>query len=263
MHVPEKLNRYPVLDCRIVALTFREAVRLILHWAVHEKRRDVHFCTVDTLLKSHDDPRLAAVLNSASLTLPDGIPLVILGRMSGHRVTRVYGPDVMHAVLSLGRTCGLRHYFYGNTQETLTRMTANITEKFPGIEIAGGRASVFRDLTGAEKAALAEEIARLRPHIVWCGLGTPRQDSWVDEFKGLVDVPVMAAVGGAFNVFGGTVAQAPRWMMRSGLEWFFRLCAEPRRLWRRYLVGNPRFLYLLWQYRRGRKPGAGPAAKVG
>jgi N-acetylglucosaminyldiphosphoundecaprenol N-acetyl-beta-D-mannosaminyltransferase len=137
------------------------------------------------------------------------------------------------------------HFFYGATDEVLDQLKANLLEKFPDLQIAGMYSPPFRPLTEAEKDAVAERINASGAEIVWCGLGTPKQDYWVAEFRPRLNCAAILAVGAAFNFHAGHVVQAPRWMMRSGLEWLFRLGAEPKRLWRRYLIGIPRFIGLV------------------
>jgi N-acetylglucosaminyldiphosphoundecaprenol N-acetyl-beta-D-mannosaminyltransferase len=125
-----------------------------------------------------------------------------------------------------------------------------LKQRFPQLRIAGSYAPPFRPPTDDEEAAIVSQINASGADIVWCGLGTPRQDYWVANMRNRLNSSAVLAVGAAFNFHSGHVRQAPRWMMHTGLEWMFRLAMEPRRLWRRYLVGNPRFLYLLWKYRR-------------
>jgi N-acetylglucosaminyldiphosphoundecaprenol N-acetyl-beta-D-mannosaminyltransferase len=159
--------------------------------------------------------------------------------------------------ISGGNGGGYRHYFYGSTYAVLAKLRANLESKFPGIEIVGMYSPPFRPLTEAEEEQVAEMINATRPDIVWCGLGTPKQDYWVAKFQPKVEAAAFIAVGAAFNFHAGEVKQAPRWMMRFSLEWLFRLVVEPKRLWKRYLVGNPRFVMLclrqLWaEFRYGR-----------
>jgi N-acetylglucosaminyldiphosphoundecaprenol N-acetyl-beta-D-mannosaminyltransferase len=179
---------------------------------------------------------------------------------AGHRTSeeRINPHSTAHdSQLTSGEAGGYRHYFYGSTDEVLAKLRANLESKFPGIEIVGMYSPPFRPLTEAEEEQVAEMINATRPDIVWCGLGTPKQDYWVAKFQPKVDAAAFIAVGAAFNFHAGEVKQAPRWMMRFSLEWLFRLVVEPKRLWKRYLVGNPRFVMLclrqLWaEFRYGR-----------
>ena len=146
------------------------------------------------------------------------------------------------ARLNAGGSRPISHFFYGATDEVLEQLRENLLKKFPKLEIAGMYSPPFRPLTDEEKGEIADRINAAKPDIVWCGLGTPKQDYWVAEFRPRLDCAAILAVGAAFNFHAGQVRQAPPWMMKIGLEWMFRLCVEPRRLWRRYIIGNPRFV---------------------
>jgi N-acetylglucosaminyldiphosphoundecaprenol N-acetyl-beta-D-mannosaminyltransferase len=139
----------------------------------------------------------------------------------------------------------LRHYFYGATGETLAKLKENLLDQFPGLQIVGMYSPPFRPLTEAEKDTVTEQVNAASPDIVWCGLGTPKQDFWVAEFRPRLNCSAILAVGAAFDFHARRIRQAPRWMMSAGLEWLFRLYIEPRRLWRRYIIGNPRFILLV------------------
>lgn len=237
-------TRFPVLEVGINALTLPEAADTILDWISRREKHYLSVCTADTILQCHDDPRLAAVVNGASLAVPDGMPVVWLGRLRGCKTGRVYGPDLMLRLCNLGRAAGVRHYFYGGTDEILAAMGRRLAERFPGLIVAGHWAPPFRPLTKAEEAEVAARIDAARADIVWVGIGTPKQDFWIHQFRSRLEAPVLIPVGAAFNFHAGAVRQAPVWMRRSGLEWLFRLIMEPRRLWKRYLIGNPRFACL-------------------
>ena len=238
--------RFRLLDASLTGCRRAEAVAEIVRMARAGERGYVCVFAVDSLLKCHDDPRLAAVARGASMALCDGMPLVFAGRRFARLpMDRCYGPDVMLDVLDRGRAAGLRHYFYGGADaETSRRLRENMAARFPGLRICGAEVPPFRPLTEAERREAAARIDASGADVVWIGLGTPKQDFWMAEMRPLLKAPVLVAVGAAFAFHAGTVRQAPRWMRRSGLEWLFRLCAEPRRLWRRYLLGNPRFLWL-------------------
>jgi N-acetylglucosaminyldiphosphoundecaprenol N-acetyl-beta-D-mannosaminyltransferase len=170
-----------------------------------------------------------------------------MGRLRGHRVERVYGPDVMLAACERGQALGHSHFFYGGVDGVAEQLAARLRARFPALRVAGSYAPPFRPLTDDEEREIAARINSSGADIVWVGLGTPKQDYWVARFRPLLEAPVLIAVGAAFDFHAGRVRQAPRWMQRSGLEWLFRLSQDPQRLWRRYLVGNPRFVYLVAQ----------------
>jgi len=151
----------------------------------------------------------------------------------------------MLAVCERGQDHGVRHFFYGTTAATLSALCDRLTRQFPKIVIAGVHAPPFRPLSAEEERQAADLINAAAPDIVWVGLGTPKQDFWVARMRPVLNAPALIAVGAAFDFHSGRVRQAPRWMMRCGLEWFYRFCREPRRLGRRYLVGNAVFLWLI------------------
>ena len=233
-----------------------------MRWGRERAGRTVRVFAVDPLLQAWDSPTLRRLANERSdLVLTDGMPLVFLGRrVAGLPITRCYGPDVMLEVMDRGRAAGLRHYLYGGADEdTLERLRANLLARFPGLCIAGGRVPPMRairpgDPPDAEDEAACRDIEASGADVVWVGIGTPKQDYWIERVRDRLPAPVLVAVGAAFNFHAGTVRQAPRWMMRWGLEWLFRLCAEPRRLWRRYLLGNPRFVLLVLRQWITRRP---------
>ncbi len=248
MSEPARLSvfpRFPVVDVRISALTFAQALELIDSWIARRERHYVNVCTTHTVLECHDAPELAAIVNQAGMATPDGMPLVWLGRLRGHRIERVYGPDLMLAVCERGQARGYRHFFYGGAEGVAETLAERLRARFPRLLVAGAYGPPFRPLTLDEEREAAMWINASGADIVWVGLGTPKQDYWVARFRPLLTAPVLIAVGAAFDFHTGRVRQAPRWMQRAGLEWLFRLTQDPRRLWKRYLLGNPRFVYLV------------------
>ena len=253
--------RFRVLDVLLSAVRPGEAVEAIVARAGDRDRAapGAHVCVfaVDSVLKCRDDPRLAAIANGAWMALCDGMPLVLLGRLAARLpVGRCYGPDVMLGVLDRGRASGLRHYLYGGADEETSRLLQERMEaRFPGLRVVGREVPPFRPLTEEERRETAARIDASGADIVWIGLGTPKQDFWMGDMRPLLKAPVLVAVGAAFSFHAGKVPQAPRWMQRACLEWLYRLCSEPRRLWRRYLIGNPRFVGLVLRQLLTRRPG--------
>jgi N-acetylglucosaminyldiphosphoundecaprenol N-acetyl-beta-D-mannosaminyltransferase len=159
-------------------------------------------------------------------------------------VQRVYGPDLVVSLCEHGIARGYRHYFYGGETDVAEQLAERLTERFPGLAVAGAVSPPFGALTAGEDAVLVEEINQSHPDIVWVGLGTGKQERWMEEHRAQLEAPVLIAVGAAFDFLSGRKPQAPPWMRRSGLEWLFRLGSEPRRLWPRYRE-YPRFLVLV------------------
>jgi len=228
---------------RIDAVTLNAAVARVLHYAKEDHGRAVHLCNAYTLSLARRDSTFAAVLNCGDLNLADGMPLVWAGRRLGfpEMSGRAYGPDVLRLVADRGRMLGVRHYFYGSRPGVAQRMADRLEEWFPGMITVGTESPPFRDLRRTEEAEMIDRIRSSGADVVWVGLGTPRQDEFVDRYAAALSTPLVA-VGAAFDFYAGDQRQAPVWMREVGLEWAFRLATEPRRLWRRYLFGNIGFL---------------------
>lgn len=213
--------------------------------AALEKREKGYVCVtgVHGVSEAQADRGFRQILNRAFLCVPDGMPLVWVGHWRGQKLMgRVYGPDLMLAVLRLSEEKGWRHFLFGGGNGTVELLRGKLLERFPKLQIAGVHEPPFRPLTASEREALQEEIRRARPDIMWIGLSTPKQERFMAEHLASLDVTLMFGVGAAFDFHAGRMRQAPLWMRRSGLEWLFRLGCEPRRLWKRYLKNNPLFV---------------------
>jgi N-acetylglucosaminyldiphosphoundecaprenol N-acetyl-beta-D-mannosaminyltransferase len=235
--------RFNVLGTGVSALSLDQARDLVL--TARGSRRLGYICcaTAYNLNLARADAALRQAYNRAWLTTPDGMPLVWLGRRHGHRaITRVYGPDLLEAVCDAGRAIGLTHYFYGGKPGVAEELRVRLTARFPGLLVAGTFTPPFRALTPVELAALRADITAQQPDVIWIGLSTPTQEKFMAAHWQTLDAGLLIGVGAAFDFLSGRVPQAPRWMQRSGLEWFHRLCTEPVRLWPRYLIHSPWFV---------------------
>lgn len=199
---------------------------------------------VHTVVASQDDAELRAAVLGSSFTVPDGQPLVWALNLLGSRLEdRVYGPELMDRACARAASTGQRFYLYGGRdQEALARLARKLRLRHPGLTIVGGYSPPFRELTDAEQAEIAHDIDATGADVVWVGIGVPKQEKWMATMRPLLRAPVLIGVGAAFDFHSGLVPQAPARMQRLGLEWLFRLIQEPRRLWRRYAVYNPRFV---------------------
>jgi N-acetylglucosaminyldiphosphoundecaprenol N-acetyl-beta-D-mannosaminyltransferase len=235
------IPRVNVLGVGISALNLPLAVSTIAGAIERRQRGYVCVTGVHGVMEAQSDPELRGILNRAFLNTPDGMPMVWLGRLDGHRhMSRVYGPDLM---IELCQFPGCRHFFYGGSNGTALALKERMEVRIPGIQIVGTYEPPWRPLTDEENTALSSEVERARPDILWVGLSTPKQERFMAQYLPRLRVPLMIGVGAAFDMHAGRLKQAPRWMQRSGLEWVYRLTREPRRLWRRYLRNNPRFLW--------------------
>ncbi|HLT11518.1 MAG TPA: WecB/TagA/CpsF family glycosyltransferase [Micromonosporaceae bacterium] len=236
-------DRFRCCGVRIDDLGPEAAVAALLESRYGQPRR-VHLCNSYNLAIAMQNPHYRDLLNASDLNLADGHYVALVGRWRGFTAMtdRVYGPDLMLNAMDRGRSVGLRHYLYGTTPETVNRLAAVLHERFPGVDIVGVQAPPFRELTPEEEADLHERVAAAKPDIVWVGIGTPRQDEFVARQAAHLRC-TLVPVGAAFDFHAGTKKAAPRAVQRIGMEWLFRLITEPRRLWRRYLIGIPIFLY--------------------
>ncbi len=239
----QTIRRVNILGIAVSAITPRIAVEIIESWIDAGEHHYVCITGVHGVMESQKNERLRKIHNQAGMVTPDGMPLVWLSRLKGFSfVRRVYGPDLMVALCARSATTGHRHYFYGGATGVPEQLASVLGETFPGIQIAGTFSPPFRPLSDEEKENVIRNIDRSDADIVWVGLGTPKQEIWMAEFAHHLQAPVLIGVGAAFDFLTGRKPQAPRWMQRMGLEWLFRLISEPRRLWRRYLYNNPRFI---------------------
>ena len=236
-------KRVNVLGVGISVLNLRTALAAIAA-AVRERRKGYICVTgVHGVMEAQDDDGFKKILNAAFLCTPDGMPMVWAGKLDGHReMTRVYGPDLMLDVCAWSETSGAKHFFYGGADGVAELLARKLKEKFPKLPVVGTFTPPFRALNETEVKILQAQITTAQPDILWVGLSTPKQEKFMAEFLPKLDVTLMVGVGAAFDFHSGRVAQAPRWMQRSGLEWFYRLCSEPRRLGKRYLRNNPLFV---------------------
>jgi N-acetylglucosaminyldiphosphoundecaprenol N-acetyl-beta-D-mannosaminyltransferase len=243
-----------ILDCFIDVTSWQEAVDTLLQWARGRESRYVCICNVHAVVTAKQDPEFRRVVNEADMATPDGMPLVwVLRKMGFQRQERINGPDLMWRLCGQAAEKGLSIFLYGSTPETLERLTNNLKVSFPPIAIAGVYSPPFRLLSDQEDRKMIDLINRSGAHIVFAGLGCPKQEFWMAAHRGKVRA-VMIGVGAAFDYHAGTVKRAPLWMQQSGLEWLFRLVCEPRRLWKRYLMTNSLFLsYLGLEFFRAKR----------
>jgi N-acetylglucosaminyldiphosphoundecaprenol N-acetyl-beta-D-mannosaminyltransferase len=233
-----------ILGTRVDATSYAQACDEILRWARLRESRYVCVATVNNIIEAHDNSDYAVIMEGADLITPDGMPLVWGLRLLGvPGQARVYGPDLTLAVCELVAERGVPVGFYGGAEEVLADLKANLTRRYPGLDVAYCSSPPFRPLTPEEERRTVDQINRSGARILFVGLGTPKQERWMAARKGEVHA-VMIGVGAAFDFLAGAKRQAPRLLQRLGLEWLYRLVHEPRRLWRRYLYRNPRFVAL-------------------
>jgi N-acetylglucosaminyldiphosphoundecaprenol N-acetyl-beta-D-mannosaminyltransferase len=234
----------------------------VLDWidgaSANDDRDYVCVAAVHTVMACQEDPELRDAVLGATFTVPDGQPLVWALNALGHALPgRVYGPELMDRACARAASTGLRFYLYGGRNPgALAELARMLRLRHPEVKIVGGHCPPFRLLSDAEEEAIAADINRSRADVVWVGIGVPKQEKWMARMRERLDAPVLIGVGAAFDFHAGLVPQAPDALQRLGLEWAFRLVQEPRRLWRRYLRYNPRFvtgfLRQYWRHLRDR-----------
>ncbi|MEN9675518.1 MAG: hypothetical protein RIS76_1414 [Verrucomicrobiota bacterium] len=249
---PQRVN---VLGVGISVLNLDTVVGVLAAALAAGRRGYVTVTGVHGVIESQTDEPLRRIHNASLLSTPDGMPMVWMGRLAGHRTMgRVYGPDLMERVFEWSRTGGATHYFYGGNVGVAEELKARLETRFPGIRIVGTYTPPFRPLTEAELAALSADVARLRPDFLWVGLSTPKQERFMAEHVHKLDARILVGVGAAFDFFAGRVQQAPRWIQRSGFEWLYRLTRDFKRLWPRYSRIVPLFLWKAAGQLAGRRP---------
>jgi N-acetylglucosaminyldiphosphoundecaprenol N-acetyl-beta-D-mannosaminyltransferase len=246
--VPQPGRRLPEQESVLgvpLAITDYERTMDWVDASVETGRRGyVCVAAVHTVMACREDAELRAAVLGATFTVPDGQPLVWALNALGHPLgDRVYGPELMRRACARAAGSGQRFYLYGGRNHgALAELARRLRLRHPGLKIVGGHCPPFRALTDAEEQAIADDINRSKADVVWVGIGVPKQEKWMARMRDRLDAPVLIGVGAAFDFHAGLVPQAPDGLQRLGLEWAFRLVQEPRRLWRRYLRYNPRFV---------------------
>jgi N-acetylglucosaminyldiphosphoundecaprenol N-acetyl-beta-D-mannosaminyltransferase len=237
------VERVNVLGVGVSVLNLERA-RAVIADAIAARRKGYITVTgVHGVSEAQDDSEFRRILNGAFLCTPDGMPMVWMGKFAGKKeMDRVYGPDLMELICESGVTQGWKHFFYGGAPGVVEELKARFEKRFPGMKVVGTFTPPFRPLNDEEETALAEQVAAAKPDLFWVGLSTPKQERFMAAYLPKIDATLMLGVGAAFNFHAGKVKQAPRWVQRSGLEWAYRICQEPRRLWKRYARNNPLFV---------------------
>ena len=243
-----KIDKDQIPTCNIMGVNI---AAINMEWLLDFTEKNIkelsgdYLCVsnVHTTVTSYDDPDYCAVQNGGIMAIPDGGPLSTVGRKRGFQnMERTTGPSYMGEILKLSAEKGYRHYFYGSTEETLEKLYQKLTASYPSIQIAGMYSPPFSPTTPEEDAAVVKRINETKPEFVWVGLGAPKQEKWMAAHQGVVE-GFMVGVGAGFDYFAGNIERAPEWMQKCNLEWFYRLMQDPKRLFKRYLVTNTKFIW--------------------
>ena len=237
-------ERVDVLGIHVSVTNLDHTVETFARWSDDDERQLVCVTDMNALLHARADERLTAVYNTAGLTVPDGMPLVWAGQKAGfERMDRVAGPDLLERAMAEAAERGWTQYFYGGAESVAEDLRDTFQERHPALKVVGVECPPYRELTEAEDAAVIERMNSSRADIIWVGLGAPKQERWMADHRDQLNASILIGVGAAFDFHTGRLERAPLWMQRSGLEWSYRLYKEPKRLWRRYLLGIPRFVF--------------------
>jgi N-acetylglucosaminyldiphosphoundecaprenol N-acetyl-beta-D-mannosaminyltransferase len=237
------MDRANVLGVGIHAVNLALAADMIDSATSADQKGYVCVTGVHGVMEAQRSPQFKKVLDRAMLVVPDGMPTVWIGRWEGYNgMRRVFGPDLMKEVCRRSVASGGKHFLYGGKPGVAEGLKHNLEVWFPGIRIVGTQTPPFRPLCAAEKMKLQQDLVVLSPDIIWVGLSTPKQEQFMAEYIDLLNCKVMIGVGAAFDIHTGRVKDAPDWIKVAGLQWFHRLCQEPSRLWKRYLINNSRFV---------------------
>ncbi len=234
-----------VLGVKVSAVDLNSAIDLADRW-IGSTAGHAYVCVtgVHGVMEAHADCELRRILNHALINVPDGMPMTWVGRLQGFReMDRVFGPDLMMALCRLSAQRGYRNFFYGGKPGIAELLSESLRRRTPGLQVVGTFAPPFRDLTLEEERDLLARVRGSRPHILWVGLSTPKQERFMAQYVDYLQVPLMVGVGAAFDYHTGQIRDCSEWVKRAGLQWLHRLIQDPRRLWKRYLRNNPAFLW--------------------
>jgi N-acetylglucosaminyldiphosphoundecaprenol N-acetyl-beta-D-mannosaminyltransferase len=245
--LPESDFRHPrvnVLGVDISAINMGCAVGIAEKWIATGKSAYICMSGVHGVMEAQGRSELRRILNSSLINAPDGMPMSWIGWLYGHRqMDRVYGPDFMANLCRLSVDTGYRHYLYGGQPGVAQELRDILLKRFPGSQIVGTYSPPFRHLTLEEENTLLNDVWKANPHILWVGLSTPKQERFMAEYVDRLRVPLLVGVGAAFDFHSGRINDSPIWIKRAGLQWLHRLSQDPKRLWRRYLLNNPAFIW--------------------
>jgi len=236
-----------ILGTGFSRINMKDTLKTIEKFITNSRKSQVCVTNAYSLVLMQKDKEFKDITNSASLIVTDGKPLVWISRLYGEPIPeRVAGPDLVYELSKTSAKKGCRLFFLGSNSTTLERMVENLKGMFPSLRIAGVYSPSFKSqFSERENEEIISLINKVKADVLFVGLGAPKQEKWIWEHKNELQVPVLIGVGAAFDFIAGTVKRAPNWMQKCGLEWLFRLCQEPARLWRRYLIGNLIFLWLV------------------
>lgn len=241
-------HKINIFSIQLSTLSLKATANLIINWAKKQKRKYVLTCTLNEIVNSRKSVDLKKSLLRANLVTADGMSIVWTSRfLRNKKIERVYGPDLMLEICQLTENKKISHYFYGSTNLVVKQLIDNLKKKFPKLKISGYYSPPFRQLNKLEENKILKKIEHVKPHIIWVGLSSPKQSVWARKASEKLHPCIIIGVGAAFDFLSGNKKQAPLWIQNRGLEWLFRLIQEPKRLWKRYLLGIPLYIFYLFK----------------
>jgi N-acetylglucosaminyldiphosphoundecaprenol N-acetyl-beta-D-mannosaminyltransferase len=233
-----------ILGVKVHATNMDRAVSRLETAVISGQKGYVCVTGVQGIMEAQMDSNLKHIINGAMLTIPDGRPTVWVGWLRGLlHMRQVTGPTIMLRICALSAEKGYTHFFYGGNDGVADQLKNSLTERFPGLKVVDTYTPPFRSLTPGEESELIRKVAEAKPDFFWVGLSTPKQERFMEQYSSKLDAKVMLGVGAAFDIHTGRIKDAPYWMKFTGVQWMHRIYQDPKRLWKRYLVNNPKFVY--------------------
>lgn len=237
-----------ILGTRVHMAEIPDVINVMDYWIQSEPGKYHHVVNTGMhgVMEGHRNRDFKTILNSAELLAPDGVLALFIARLRGFRLNRQdTGPELLWRFSEIAHRKGYRYYLLGDTPDTLEALSTIITREFPNVKMVGFHSPPFRPLTIEEDDSICEEINRVKPDVLWVGLGMPKQEWWISEHRSRLNVPVVVGAGASFKFISGTVKRAPSWLRNLGFEWLWRLMQEPGRVWRRVFIDAPQFIALV------------------
>ena len=247
--VVQKAPFIRILETRVHMVRMVDVMSIMVDWIETEPLQLHHVVNTGMhgIMEAHKNPSFGTVLNSVDLLAPDGILTILTARFHGYRLRKQdTGPDLLWQFSEVANRKGYKYFLFGDTEDTLERLSDKLTAAFPDIQIVGVSSPPFREWTPEEDEAMVAEINQAKPDVLWVGLGMPKQEQWIYDHRASMNVPVVVGAGASLKFLGGTVARAPTLVCNLGFEWLWRLAREPRRVWRRVMLDAPQFIVLVF-----------------
>jgi N-acetylglucosaminyldiphosphoundecaprenol N-acetyl-beta-D-mannosaminyltransferase len=240
----ERIDCFKLFGVKVNVVNMKDTVNYIISNLDELKGKYICVSNVHTTMMSYENNHYRNIQNSSVLSLPDGKPLAILGKLKGFKkIERVVGPELMDEIFKKSEYDGITHYFYGSTEETLAKLRKKLNERYPKLNVVGMYSPPFRPITPEEDKLIVDNINNCNPNVIWVGLGAPKQEIWMHEHLGKITA-LMIGVGAGFNYHADEIKRAPKLFQSLSLEWLYRLFQDPKRLWKRYFYYNTKFLII-------------------